>query len=342
MAEAAPEIDPQIVDDLRTVEAGSQTLGSCGIRAEFWELFTLLKTGRDLFTSECDRLAGWVGKGMTAKADPELVQHLGRIKEELHPLARRLRDFLEKSAAGILDGMKQDLALVFLMGSAKARTSVSRWVTDPAGSAAESALRLKILSRLVDGYRRALMDARRTGAPPPPPPDTTVRSMSPAPPKLKAEFIDDLQYVDRCRRLLQGTDHAPAWELICLMLLQREETRRTIDELAELKTNGKPGEFAGASHRLRTQLRQIHGQFELIEKPVRVYLKNIFGAFDTAGDELALAFLLASSQGRHRAKQWLDDPELCKGEATASMNGLRARALSYLRAVKASPQSMKA
>jgi hypothetical protein len=336
---AASEIDPQVVDDLRVVEQGIQTLGNCGTRAEFWEVFTLLKTGRDAFQKECERLSGWVTQGMKATLDPGLAEQLAKIKTDLYPLARRLRELLGKAPGGILDGMKQDLALVFLMGSAKARQSVSRWVADPAASAAESTLRLKILSRLVDSYRRALLDSRKQGALPPTGPDTTVRSMSPAPPKLKADFVDDLRYVDRCRKLFDGKDPAPAWDLVCLILMQRNETRREIDELSFLKKNGKPGEFAGSLHRLRTQLKEVRAQFDSVALPVGAYLKTIFGSFGGGVDELALAFLVASSQGRHRARQWLDDPELCRGEATASMNGLRSRAARYLDEVKKERQT---
>ena len=338
MVGPASEVDPQVVDDLRLVEQGCQILSVFGRRAEFWEVFTLLKTGRDAFQKECERLS--VSPPET-KVAPAIVDRLVQIKSELYPLARQLREFLGKSPAGILDGMKQDLALVFLMGSAKARQSVSRWIADPVRSAPESALRLKILSRLVDAYRRALLDARREGASPIPKPDTTVRSMSPSTVKLKPEFVDDLRYVSRCRRLLDEQENPPAWDIVCLILMQREETRRTIDELGRLKVDGKPGEFAGELYRFRTRLKDIRTQFDPIALPVGAYLKTIFGSFGGDADELALAFLVASSQGRHRARQWLDDPELCRGEATASMNGLRTRAEYYLDAMTKLPAPVK-
>jgi len=337
----ASEIDPQVVEDLRIVEQGCRTLGSCGTRVEFWEVFTLLKTGRDAFQKECDRLVESMGRGEKGKVEPAIVERLANIKSELHPLARRLREFLGKSPAGILDGMKQDLALVFLMGSARARQSVAKWVNDPVGSAAESSLRLKILSRLVDSYRRALLDARRESTPSPMKPDTTVRSMSPSTVKLKPEFIDDLRYAARCRRMFEGPDPAPTWDLVCLLLLQRDETRRAIDELGLLKVDGKPGEFAGALYRFRSRLKDVRSQFDPVALPVGTYLKSIFGSFGGDADELALAFLMASSQGRHRAKQWLDDPELCRGEASASMNGLRTRAEYYLDAMVKLPAPAK-
>jgi hypothetical protein len=336
------EIDPQVVDDLRIVEQGCQVLAGCGVRTEFWESFTLLKIGREAYHAEIDRLNSRRRAGEEAKLDPAILQKIALIKEQLLPLARALREFLGKSSAGMLDGMKQDLALVFLMGSAKARQSVARWVSNPGGTADESTLRLKILSRLVDGYRRALLDARMQGAPPPASPDTVVRSMAPVTIKLKAEFVDDLRYVERGRRLFEKIDPVRGWDIICLILMQRAETRHLIDEMTLLKTDGKPGEFAGVAHRLRTMLKQVRAQFNTIALPLGVYFTSLFGNFGGDADELALAFLIASSQGRHRAKQWLDDPDLCRGEATASMNGLRVRAVRYLDAVKHLPQSTAA
>jgi hypothetical protein len=76
-------------------------------------------------------------------------------------------------------------------------------------------------------------------------------------------------------------------------------------------------------------------QHEATGGPLRAYLLKLFPSYGSPSDDLAFSFLVSSSQGRYRAKQWLEDPELCKGEATASMNGLRTRALAYLDALKA-------
>jgi hypothetical protein len=336
MADTASDVDAQIVDDLRVVEQGCQILGAAGARIEFWEGFTLLKIGRDAFQAEVDRLIAMRKKGGEVKVVSSLTDRLQDVKTQLAPLARQLREFLGKSPAGILDGMKQDFALVFLMGSAKARASVQRWFSDPAGSAAESTLKLKILSRLVDAYRRALLEARRDNVQPAEK-DTTVRSMSPATVKLKPEFIQDLRPLDTCRRMLADAKAEAGWALYVFLLMQPEEARKIMDELEHLKVNGKPGEFAGTLYRMRMLLKEIRTQHEPMGNPLRGYLKKLFPAWGVEADELAFSFLVSSSQGRYRAKQWLEDPELCRGEATASMNGLRTRAMAYLDAVKHLP-----
>src|SRR6516162_3408718 len=160
MAETLSEVDPQTVDDLRVVEQGCQILGSAGARLEFWEGFTLLKIGRDAFQAETERILMMRKKGAEVKVVSSLTDKLREVKALLSPLAKQLREFLAKSPAGMLDGMKQDLALVFLMGSAKARTAATKWVSDPLGNWDDAALKLKILARLVDAYRKALLEAR--------------------------------------------------------------------------------------------------------------------------------------------------------------------------------------
>ncbi len=336
MADAASEVDAQIVDDLRVVEQGCQILGAAGARIEFWEGFTLLKIGREAFQAETDRLTAMRKKGGEVKVVSSLTDRLKEIKTQLSPTAKQLREFLGKSPAGILDGMKQDLALVFLMGSAKARASVQRWFSDPAGSAAESTLKLKILSRLVDAYRKALLEARRENVPPAEK-DTTIRSMGHATVKLKPDFVEDLRRLDGCRQLMAGMTPEAGWDLYVLLLMQPEETRRTMEELEYLKVNGKPGEFAGTLVRMRGLLKEVRAQHEPTTNPLRGYLKKLFPGWGVESDELAFSFLVSSSQGRYRAKQWLEDPDLCRGEATASMNGLRTRARAYLDAVKTQP-----
>ncbi|HZE98110.1 MAG TPA: hypothetical protein VE981_13855 [Planctomycetota bacterium] len=338
---SSSEVDAQIVDDLRIVEQGCVILGAAGARAEFWESFTLLKVGRSAYQAEVERLVLMRSKGAEAKVVSSLTDKLKDIKLQLAPLARQLREFLGKYQSEIVDGMKQDLALVFLMGSAKARASVGRWLEDPLGTQGESTLRLRILARLVDAYRKSLLEARRDNLAPVEK-DTTVRSMSRQSVRLKPEFIEDLRRLESCRKYMSGWTPPATWDFYSLLIALSEETRRTLEEIEHLKINGKPGEFAGALYRLRGMLKQVRSQHDPMAGPLRAYFAKLFPSFGSDADELAFAFLISSSQGRYRAKQWLEDPELCRGEASASVNGLRTRALAYLDAVKHFPSKVAA
>ena len=59
------------------------------------------------------------------------------------------------------------------------------------------------------------------------------------------------------------------------------ETRLLLEELAQLKTGGKPGEFAGAATRLRSQLKEIRAALDGLISPLHAYLTGAFGSFDS-------------------------------------------------------------
>jgi hypothetical protein len=51
--------------------------------------------------------------------------------------------------------------------------------------------------------------------------------------------------------------------------------------------------------------------------------------------ELAFGFLLASSEGRSRAEQWLEDPQRFLREAAIRVEGVIGKAQNYQAAVSA-------
>jgi hypothetical protein len=304
------KVDPRVLEDFRIVEQGCTLFRSAGVDAEFWQTFILLKTNRDRVQAEIDRLSGLSGRGAL---DPRILEGLAKIKAKHGLLVRKMGVFLGQSSLH-LDGERANLAIVFLMGSPQ----VSRWVTDPEGSATEYGPRLKTIGRLVEAYRTELFKAQ-VAAP--------RASENPVDPAGKPDFVNDLRRVDRCRRLLEALEPVLGWELNYLLLTARSETRRMMVELE------RPGEFPGAADRFRQDLLRVRAQHGDFVKDLRAYLDKLYGGWGGEEDELALSFLMASSQGRARARQWMDEPDLNRGEATASMNGLRKRARGYLGAL---------
>src|SRR4029077_4051090 len=104
--------------------------------------------------------------GMRAQLSALLKERLNGIRAELGTLAGQITGYLLTSENCPVEPENVDFAVVFIMGSAKARASAARWVSDPAGSAADASLKLRILSTLVHHCIEAL--DHPTAAPPPP------------------------------------------------------------------------------------------------------------------------------------------------------------------------------
>jgi hypothetical protein len=326
-----PEVDPQTLQDLRLIESTRRMFSACGERVDAWEAFTLVKSAREEVQAEADRVQGWVQTGMRAMLCPSLKERLTSLRAEFGALATKLTGYLHASGTSSLDPSMVDLAVVFLMGSSKARESASRWVSDPAGSAAEASLKLRILSGLVQSCLAALETAPTKAEAG----DTALRRPGSASIRLKPDVIEALRTVVRSRALLQESGLGMlGWEIYYLTLTRADETRLTVEELAPLRTGGKPGEFAGVAYRLRSQLKEVRAVHESLISQLRAYLTGAFGSFDSDRDELAIALLAGAPQGPHLARQWLDDPGLCHDAAVASMTAMRARASAYLESAR--------
>jgi hypothetical protein len=120
------------------------------------------------------------------------------------------------------------------------------------------------------------------------------------------------------------------WEVHALVAARRVELPSRLDELDRLRQSGGPGEFAGASYSLREQIREARSRHEVLAGNLRGFLEKVMGGWSGEIQEIAMAILLGSAHGRHRAKQWIDDPEVCREEAVKLMRSLQARAKELL------------
>ncbi len=327
MAAPVTPVDPQVLEDLRSVEESNTLFGAFGVRPEFWEAFTYLKIDRDGFEAELRRLAELRKEGKGGAISPEVLETFKGIRREFYPLAKRLRAYI-LGLHGTLDGLRLELAIVFIMGSLRGRDAAARWVDDPVAQKPDAELRLRVMGNLVDAYRKALLE-QRVAAPPQEivPIEPPRKASAPgAPLQVSPQFLDDFRRASRLRELLRGD----LWEALCLVLVQRAETAAAIAELERLRTDGKPGEFEGEVLRVRGTMGQVRQRYGGFVAELRKFLAGVFGRWEGEIEETALAFIAASPKGRHRARQWLDDPELCRGEAARFVEGLRERARQLL------------
>jgi hypothetical protein len=322
MTDPATGVDPRVMEDLLALEPLCGTLGPAGLKGEFWETYALLRSAREELTAEVSRLRT---PGESPKAHPRLVERLFLLREERGPLVRGLRGLLARNAPQ-LDSLKADLAVVLMIGSPEDCAAIARWLADPDGGAAASAPRIQAVAGAIEHYRNALLEARRNAAPSTVP-ATRSRGVSA---DLKPQFIRDLVLLRAVREALKSLEPALGWELDCVMLLEGDSQRPVYEELVRLKGSGKPGEFAGAAYNVRQRFKPLRAEAGDLVRDLRAYLGRIYGSWEGELDELSTAFLVSTEQGRGKAREWLKDPELRRGEATAMMNGLRVRAKAYL------------
>jgi hypothetical protein len=302
-------------------------LGGFGLRPEFWESFTLLKIDRDRFEAELARLGELRRHGKPGAVSPDVLERFKAMRRDLYPLAKRLRAYM--MGLGLpLDGLRLELALVFMMGSKRGREAAEAWVADPVSQRRDAELRLRVMGNLVDAYRQALLESRVAA---PPEPAAPAEAPDAVPLKVHPKFLDDFRRAARLRELLQEAK-APVerWEALCLVLVQRKETAASIAELERLRAGGRPGEFEGEVFRVRGKLELVRQRYGRIAGELRTFLSGVLGRWEGEAEETAIAFIAASSKGRHRARQWLEDPELCREEAARFVEGLREQAREAL------------
>ncbi len=354
-------IDPQVLEDLRAVEQFCRLLALHGRRTEFWEAYCLARDERAAVHLEIARLGQLTEAGHAGEIDAALSVKLDLIRRDMGTHVNGLRKYLLQLPVP-MDGLALDLTLVFIMASDKGRQSALGWLSDPQGQLSEAALRITVMKRLVEGYRRALLDSRiapSAAVPAAPPangpllrdeapanpaktPTRVLPSSTPAPEnrddtapssppsRVYPPVLKDLRRVQRCQVLLKGLENVATWEILSLLLIMREDTRAAVDELYRLKREGRPGEFAGEAYALRQKLRLIRAKYGDFVKALRDYLGVLaIPGWGGPADEMALGFLVASSHDRRRAERWLREPETCRLEAVHHMAEALRRALLH-------------
>lgn len=329
MAEGVAGVDPEVLDDLQGVERFLTFFGAGVLRPEFWELYLLFRENREILRRELGRLERLRAEQRPLAIEPAILDRLLTVRRRFQPAVRRLRDFLGAHPS-VTESFRLDLAIVLLMSSPEGRAAAERWSADPTAQADEVLRFMADFERRADAYCRALVSERREAPPSTPKQsdarpgdiDSTIR--------VHPDFLEDLRRVLRARALLEGIrPPAELWELMLLILVLREETRNGIEELERLKREGRPGEFAGAAYALREKASRMRERYGDLVEALRRHLISLLGAWAGDTEELVLAIMVATVQGRHRVRQWLQKPADSRDEILHWTRVLRDRARKY-------------
>jgi hypothetical protein len=182
MPELPQGVDPEIFEDLYNSIAG---LGLCMVLhrpTELWEMVQLVRTERAMVRGEIYRYDGLRDAYRAAGIARTIVQKLEGIRDRSGASITGLRKFLEKVEGTPKDSESLELTIAFITISQKGREAVARWIADPAGQVTDAGGKIRAISGIVEGYRKAL----REWKPAPPPPSSPLDKESR--PQLQPRF----------------------------------------------------------------------------------------------------------------------------------------------------------
>ena len=180
----------------------------------------------------------------------------------------------------------------------------------------------------------------KLSAPPPasPPPPAPKVAISPAdlPKGVDIDVLDDVRRVRQCRQLFATThQQIDVWEVFCLVMIDRDSTKIAVEELLKIQANGAGPEFMDGAMSLFEELLSIRAKYGKLAKMVREYIATIpIGSFGQETMDMALGFILASSRGRDRVKQWIEEPDAYRAEASGKLEDIISRTMNYETALR--------
>ena len=164
--------------------------------------------------------------------------------------------------------------------------------------------------------------------------------MSPAsvvlPRGVNPEILEDIRRVDQCRRIFEETGQSiEVWEVFCLVMLDSENTRKSMDELTALKKAGAQEKFTEGTLLLFERLLNVRAQYAKFVRDLRGFIGALpIGHFGKDTTEMALGFIVASGRGRERAQTWLTEPGRYKAEACGRLEDIVSRTMNYQTALR--------
>jgi hypothetical protein len=295
------EGDTALIVDLKLAEDARLLFRELGFAIELWEALRLARTEHVTLTCEMERLQKLRKQGRSPSLGGLIIDSIEQLRKTLGPRARSYRDVLRSSnVAG--DSVRLDLLAGLL-------------AQHPTLPTADEIMKL---SAQVDRCRRALLqrpnsEIRRTPVPIALPDD------------VNKDLVEDLRHAHKLRLSFgPASPGIELWEAMTLSLEDREAARFAAEKLRAQRADD------GDLVRVLERILDVRTKHSRLAMKLRNYLNHLqIGKYNRDLMELAFGFLLASSEGRGRAEQWLEDPQRFLREAAIRVEGVIGKAQKY-------------
>ena len=301
------EADQALIRDLKLAEDARLLFRELGFAIELWEALRLARTETVTLTCEMERLQKLRKQGRSPSLGGLMIDSIEQMRKSLGPRARQYREVLRSSnVAG--DSVRLDL-LAGLLAQHPALPTAGE---------------IMGLSAQVDRCRLALL--RR--------PATEIRKIDAPveiPPDLNADLFEDLRFAHKLRLSFgPASPGIELWEAMTLALEDRAAAGNAADHLRAKRIDD------GTLIRILERILDVRTRHSRLAMKLRNYLNHLpIGRYNRELMDLAFGFLLASSEGRSRAEQWLEDPQRFLREAAIRVEGVIGKAQKYQSALSA-------
>ena len=299
--------DKALVVDLKLAEDARLLFRELGFALELWEALRLARTEHVTLTCEMERVQKLRKQGRSPSLGGLIIDSIEQSRKALTPRVRNYRDVLRTSnIAG--DSVRLDLLAGLL----------AQHPTLP------TADEIMALAAQVDRCRTSLLHR----------PNTEVRRVPAAatlPPDVNVDLAEDLRYAQKLRLSFgPASPGIELWEAMTLALEDRASAMAAAEKLKALR------EDDGSLIRILERILDVRTKHSRLAIKLRNYMNHLpIGKYNRDLMELAFGFLLASSEGRGRAEQWLEDPQRFLREAAIRVEGVIGKAQKYQAALRA-------
>lgn len=343
-----PGVDDAALAELRNAGATYDYFRRKGLPAQFWEMLRLARNRRSI-------VAPSEGEAPPPAPDVEalILRELESIRRQFAPLVRDLRRYLRKIPELPEPCARFEMALAFLLASAREQQAVAKWLAEPGRHESKAAEKLRSLAAITDPYREALLpwalpetpveDDQPEKVSPPAAVPPSVRAPSapshaPAPP-VDAKQVEVIRQAVKCREILRRLRlESELWETLLLVTMDPESSRAALESLARHPA-GDPMTLSKADKVALetlydgvTDLRQMYAEWV---HAIRTVLSDRrLAPEDPRAFEVGLALLLCTPGAQDRLDSWLEDPSTCQEETLGQLHPWIRRAQGYLAAMK--------
>jgi hypothetical protein len=333
--------------ELRNATATYEFLRRKGDPAEFWEMLRLARSRRAIVAP-----AEGAAPAPSAEVEAAIVHELDSLRRQVAPFVRDLRKYLANVPALPEPFDRFEMALAFLLASAREHQAVAKWLAEPGRHEARAAEKLRSLAAITDPYREALqpwsLSASPPAVPPTDPPAVQFSEMeSPAPPlppgapaaSTEASPLETVRRAMECWRILDRIRlEAHLWEMVLIAGVLPQTAKTVLEQLSKT-LNGDLRQQAEADTLAIEALYQAAGD---LRRRYGDWVRSLRAALEDRGlapedpraFEVGLGLMLATPGAQHRLASWLEEPATWHEETLGLLNPWMRHGQDFLSALK--------